>query len=467
MKTEIRNITISQGEFEDRIELRWDIVEGAVLYAVYRRVGDKDFELLARDLTEGFFVDYDVDCDVKYEYAVKFRDSGGWSDPFMSEPGFIREGVQTGEEGISDVRGRESKARILTVGSFFAFFAFFAVFYTLFLTNVEYVSETKIILKESSVQPSPSSLMAIVNPSVGNQRQNIKVLETFLRSREMFGKLDERFDLRGYFGSSNINFYERLSEGSSIEDFLALYDSKIDFIYDAESDIVNISFFHTDSQKAQEILAFINEELLGLINELNKRTSEKKLRMINEVIETARKEYEEQRQALEIFQSQYRTISPKDDLFKRVELTLGLEKEIERLDNEIREKSTYMNEDYFEVKNLKQLKKELENKLDQKLAGMIGVDKNKVNLIINNFEELRAKLKLQEVIVSEAVSKQANMRIELQKEKLIMEVITSPTLGEEYARPVKLHNVILVITLSFMFYFIFNVVSTIIREKRY
>lgn len=465
MGNKIQNLKIAKNKFNNSVFIEWDDLEEASKYKIKRTDEGGEQLILSQDIQNNHYKDEEVEKGARYWYSIGYYDEN--ENEWVEQDQEIEyRAPQYPVLNDSTNVVKRFLEKISLYKKIIASVVFVSVFYVLFITNVEYVSNTKIILKETNSQPSANALMSIVNPAISNQNQNVKVLETFLYSRDLYRKLDQKFNLREYYSSKNINFYERLYSGYTIEEAINLHISKLDYIYDMENDIIDIEYYHTDPKMAKEILEFINKELMVLINDMNKRTSEKKLSMIKSVIDKAEEDYKEGKRELEVFQQKYKTISPKDDLIKRVEITIGLERQIEELDNKIKEKSIYMNEGYYEVTNMQKLKKEYEEKLAKRVKSLIGVEKGNVNAVINNYEELAAKVQLLQTIYADALVKQNNTRLDLEKEKLIMEIITNPTLGESYEAPNKPLTIFSILALTFMFSFIINVLYTImVREK--
>ncbi|MDF1527123.1 MAG: hypothetical protein P1S59_12785 [bacterium] len=61
----------------DRIDIRWDPANGAVIYDLFRRVkGEKDWQMVS-SITETRYQDAQVEAGVVYQYAVKSKDNTG------------------------------------------------------------------------------------------------------------------------------------------------------------------------------------------------------------------------------------------------------------------------------------------------------------------------------------------------------------------------------------------------------
>ncbi len=84
------NVSATQGDFTDKIEVSWDKVETADAYQVYRNTTDDSNTAVTNsgEIVTNVFDDTTATADVDYYYWVKVKNTNGWSEISESTMGF-------------------------------------------------------------------------------------------------------------------------------------------------------------------------------------------------------------------------------------------------------------------------------------------------------------------------------------------------------------------------------------------
>lgn len=92
-----QNLVASDGEYYDRVSLRWDSADRAASYTVYRAAaGDGSFAVLASDLTDAAYDDTEVVLGTSYLYRVSAVNTTSESQGFAADEGYAELGVPSG-----------------------------------------------------------------------------------------------------------------------------------------------------------------------------------------------------------------------------------------------------------------------------------------------------------------------------------------------------------------------------------
>ncbi|RJP87111.1 MAG: hypothetical protein C4518_12790 [Desulfobacteraceae bacterium] len=83
-------VSATDGTFEDKIRVTWNVSQGATSYEVYRAASFAGQQVKVATTSATFYDDKGLPCGVDYYYWVKAKNASGASDLFFNDLGFIR-----------------------------------------------------------------------------------------------------------------------------------------------------------------------------------------------------------------------------------------------------------------------------------------------------------------------------------------------------------------------------------------
>lgn len=133
-----------------------------------------------------------------------------------------------------------------------------------------YQSEMQFSLRNFKTT-TPASFMSLTGLPTGNLMQEAMVVESYVHSRALVDRLQERTDLFGKFNSGGIDYFSRFPQGDPIEDFMDYWRERVGVHVESLSGIVTITVQAFSAEDAQEVNRLILEAIDELVNDLSAR----------------------------------------------------------------------------------------------------------------------------------------------------------------------------------------------------
>jgi capsular polysaccharide transport system permease protein len=259
---------------------------------------------------------------------------------------------------------------------------------------------------------------------------------------------------------------QRLSSSAKVEDFLELYNSHLTVYYDEISGILNISFRHVDSKKAQEILEFLVLEVEEQINELNRKTSQKKLTFVEQEHEKAKAKMGSSSKQLEEYQNIHLLLDPSTQASATSGVISQLEATMVQKQIEYSTAKNYLNEGSYELMALKNEIDEIEKSIATQKKELSGTSEGRLNKVLFEYEKLKLQLEFDREVYKNALLQLETTKIEVSKEAKTLSVISKPNLPDGYTYPDKPKVFITILVVMLMMYGIFALLISIIRDHK-
>jgi capsular polysaccharide transport system permease protein len=349
-----------------------------------------------------------------------------------------------------------------------------AVVYTLFVESERYESKGVVLVKDLGKKQS-MDLGSVLLGQSSTVMQDSKVLELYIRSKEMFDFLDKEFNLSRYYVDANqLDPLQRLYKDSKIPYFraskkniLKKYNKDINVVYDDPSGTLTISFIHTQPELAQKILEQIIKKSEETINSFSRENSKIALDFIRKQIEEKKILFRDSIRKLITYQNKHHTIDPSLDVKRKVTILSKLEMEL--IKNEVMYKSKLrnINPNSREMKILKNSIEKLKNyikRLKQELAGR-GKGKE-LNINVFEFELLKNNMEFNREIYRQTLINMEKIKVEVAQQTKHLTVIVNPDISDDYKYPNKFWDILTYSILVLFFYSILNGIILIIRNHQ-
>ncbi|MDD5065185.1 MAG: hypothetical protein PHQ35_10575 [Phycisphaerae bacterium] len=356
--------------------------------------------------------------------------------------------------------------RHFIIRTFFILFFILGIFYTMVIKNELYLSTSSIIVQDM-VKESSNSFGSVLLNLGGNssQKQDSKIVETYLRSYDMLKKLDYEFGLRDYY-EHNRDPLHRLYKFSSTEYFLYLYQKDIEISYDEVSGIMTVGFPYSDREISQKIVAFLIHEAENQLNVYNHRNAGKYLAFIRSLVEENKLKVDVTIKQMEAYQNSHRVLDPQTDAQTQSSILSNLQSTL--IDKKTQRDSLlkYMKETSFDVVNLSNEISQIEAQIITVKSTMTGVGVPKLNRILINFDRLKAQVDFDKNVYTESLAQLELAQIEVNKQAKTLVVLTEPNLPDTYTYPHKLLVTFNLLLIMILIYGITMQLSAIIKDHK-
>jgi capsular polysaccharide transport system permease protein len=338
--------------------------------------------------------------------------------------------------------------------------------YVIFVQTELYESSSTVLIKDLKSPNLQSNMLVALMPNSTSNMQDSKLIEKYIYSMEMYNKIDKKYSLKKHYMSRDIDFLQRKYNFSSSSDFFNLYKKRLVINYDVTSNTLDISFLHTNSKVAKEILEFIICEAENKLNTYDKENGNEMLEFIKKQEKQNKKILLKSIEALLDYQNRHKTIDPSIDIKSKSRIVAQLEQEIIQKEIKYSNLKQYMNNNSVEVKTLKGEIKSLKRKLNDIRDRLSGVSKKELNENLFEFETLKSDVEFNKERYKQTLIQLDMALIQSTQNAKNFIIITAPTISDSYSYPDKVKNIITLFMVLIMGYGILSMIYAVIKDHR-
>jgi len=238
-------------------------------------------------------------------------------------------------------------------------------YYIISIKTQKYRSNTIITIKDLSKKQSVSSIGSmILGQGDINVKQNLELLSVYIKSYDMFEKIDKDFNLTSYYQSKVIDPIDRLYTKKEFpynlplwelnkDNLLKKFNNDIEVFYDDLSATLQISFYHAKPKIAKEIIEKIVYYSSNKINSLDKENALILTNFLKKQEEEYRNKYITTIKKIINYQNKVGLIDPNINIKSKSELLANLESELIQKEVEYQAKLVKYTPQSREIKILK------------------------------------------------------------------------------------------------------------------
>jgi capsular polysaccharide transport system permease protein len=339
-----------------------------------------------------------------------------------------------------------------------------AVYYGLIASDV-YVAEIRFAVRSSSQAPATGFLESIIGTSgASGSGDDAKIVRDYILSKDILEELDRRMDLRRHFESENIDWYARLDQGESEEDYLDYYRGMVSIQIDSDSQITTVLARAFDPKTARELAANLLELSEDLVNRMSERITRDTLQFAREEVTEAEDKVRKAGTAVSKFRSQFQSINPGEETAAVLGIVTGLESKLAGARAELVEALSFMRADSSRVRTLRSRVEALQSQVEKERTRLASESGPDMTRLIFGYEPLALDQKLAEQQYASALTSLEAARIEAQRKQRYLIAFVSPRLPDEAIEPERARNVFIVFLLAFLVYGIGALIWSAIKE---
>ena len=182
--------------------------------------------------------------------------------------------------------------------------------YTSILATDEIAASANAIVREENessgpkMQGMPGMTAAAFNFGTSTSMEDAYLLESYLKSESFILQMNEELQLDKHFSSAGFFFFQRLSQGASVDTVYSYLLNRLSIQLSADSSIIGLRFRSFDSEYSQKVLNYIVKRAENKINDLSQRMSESRMSLAWKQLERAEKELRAANEAILAFQNE-------------------------------------------------------------------------------------------------------------------------------------------------------------------
>mgnify|MGYP006281504649 FL=1 len=335
-----------------------------------------------------------------------------------------------------------------------------------------YVSEAQVTIKsagQSSLGEMDALLSGVVSGGSGSQESY--VVQEYIHSKEILGKLQSWLDLRGQWSDPKIDAMSRLDPNASFESFHSYYRSMVEATYDTEKKVININVQGYSREDANALTTAIIELSESMVNQMSDKVREDSLSFARNEVERAERRLEEARVEMKRFQNQHGDLNPQETASAIGGIIAELDSKLAEVRTEISAKSSYMRDSSSAMKALKSRERALEDQLAQERERLTGArggsaesSGQKYSELLLEYERRRVQEELALKSYEAAQTGLETARAEANRKQMYLVSFVSPTMPDESTKPDRFLNVLIAFLGGLTAFGILALIAAAIRE---
>ncbi|WP_421304803.1 sugar transporter [Aeromonas veronii] len=340
-----------------------------------------------------------------------------------------------------------------------------ATVYFGFIASDRYVSRAELIIKQADqikMLPDALSMLGIG----GSNHQDVLLIQDYLKSWDMLAKLDKELALKSHYQSDAADYFSRLSDDVSREDFIKYYRQHLGLHLDELSGVLTIELQTFDPQYGQQVVALMLKESERFINKLGHQVALDQLAFVEKEVDRAYQRLQDEKAKVLAFQNSHQLISPESTSSARLGVVSQIEGELVRQQAELKQLRSYMKDSAPAVVSVQSRVDALTRQLEQERAKLTGQDKDAMNEITAGYLDVQTQATLAADLYKTGLISLEQARVEAYRKLKHLLVITQPTLAEDAEYPRRLYNLATVGVLLCLFYGLIVMGLATLREHQ-
>ncbi|MFK7967749.1 MAG: hypothetical protein AB8B68_01080 [Rickettsiaceae bacterium] len=317
-------------------------------------------------------------------------------------------------------------------------------FYMIMISPNRWVAESKVAVKSvSSGRGDISALGFIIGDLNPSTREDIFFLKEYIYSYDMLEYLNRTIDLYSLYRRDVWDPFYRLFKGVAKEDALSYYKSKVLLVLEENKGVLLIATQGFRSQDAKKINDAILERSEWFLNEISHKIAKNEALFFEDQIKQAAKRMNEAKKAIISFQVENNIINPSTQVESGAKLIARLIGDLASHETELRTLKSYLSENSPQVISTQSKILALKGQINKESKVIVGGDKQALNSISLEFQDLEIEAKIAEQIYEATIASLEKNRLDSFKKFKSLVVVSEAILPEKSILPKRLYNIIL------------------------
>lgn len=362
---------------------------------------------------------------------------------------------------------QHSWKKSLKLGSFLWVVALFsiAVIYFGLIASDRYVSRAEIVIKQADqikMLPDALSMLGIG----GSNHEDVLLIQEYLKSLDLLNKLDKDLELKAHYQNHSIDYFSRLSNNVSQEDFLEYYRDHLTLHLDELSGVLTIELQAFDSAYGQQVVSLMLKESESFINKLGHQVALEQLSFVEKEVNRAYQRVQDEKAKVLQFQNTYHLISPEATSSARLSVVSQIEAQLVQQNAQLKQLQSYMKITAPAVVSAQAKVDALTQQLAQEQNRLTGTNKDAMNEINARYMDVQTQATLAADIYKTGLISLEQARVEVYRKLKHLLIISQPTQAEVAEYPRRVYNLATIGALLCLFYGLLVMGLATLREHQ-
>ncbi len=304
--------------------------------------------------------------------------------------------------------------------------------------------------------------------SSGSTTSDSYIIRRYLESAELVRMLDEKFDLRSYYGDQSIDILSRFNTETSFEDFVEYWQRRIITTFDSTTGIVSFEVQSFDPQKTLLLANFILSTTDQLVNTLSKKARQDSVQFATSEMLRSEERLRAAQLDLLKFRSTQGSVDPTMNAQLDAQLIASLEAQFADTQARIDALSGEVDADAPMMRQLRRQATALETQIAQRRAAIGDRSPSQEGTstadALAAYEALQLEQTFAQQRYASALSSLENARMDADRQQRYLAIFARPFLPDEAIYPYRLRNALLTIAAAFALWAIGTLITYAVRD---
>ena len=340
-----------------------------------------------------------------------------------------------------------------------------ACLYYTSIASDRFVSEAKVIIRQADPMRTLPDSLALLGLG-GSNNQDTLVVQEYLRSLDMLKSLDERLALKKHYQSHSADWFSRLADDATQEEFLNYYQDHLTLSLDNSSGVLTIQIQAFTPEYAQQILQVMLEKSERMINHLGHKVAGEQLRFVEQEIQRTHTRLQDSRGKVLEFQNQHQLLNPEIQT-QAVQVVINeLGGDLVRQQAELKRLTSFMNPTAPEVIAMRDRIDALSRQLEQEKQRLTGKQAPALNEVTADFQTYQVQAELATDLYKTGLVSLEQARVEAYRKLKFLLVVAEPEKAESALYPRRAYNLATIGVVLCLLYGLVVMVLATIREHQ-
>jgi capsular polysaccharide transport system permease protein len=336
-------------------------------------------------------------------------------------------------------------------------------FYELALASNRYLSETSILISQESSGSTTFDVSFLGLPSSADDKDALAMVE-FITSRDMLYYLDDKLHLRDHYSASRVDWWARLSNTASFEQFHDYMAGWLTVSYDTTAKLIRLQLQTFDQDYSKAVLEAILAKSQEFIDHLNAKVTAEQTRFFDDKMVESEARLKQAKQALLTFQRANRLLTTEAESSLVLQNIQALETLLAKEKSEVDAASKTLTDNAPRLQQMKQDIASLQNQISTEKERLSGVSTSSISELDAQYRDIQLNLEFVTTMYKSNLSQLEQARIEAARRVKFLVVVAAPSIADESQYPSRPYVIITAAIIFLALYFVGALVVSILRE---
>lgn len=341
-----------------------------------------------------------------------------------------------------------------------------AVLYTWFLTEDRYITETtfKISRHETTSGAEPGVAQFALPGLTDTGSMDSQVAIGYILSSDLLLELEKQYKLVDHYSSPELDIVFRLEKDAPLEERLEYYRKRIVAHYDLTTGLTLVTVDAFDPKLAHEIAGTLMKKAEEFINKINNDVANQQLSFVRTEVERASENVLKIQKELFELQNKHKLIDPTQVISTSQVALQEMKLERMRVDAEL---ASLLRDSPGSPKidTLKSRQRSLSDLIENETSKLSGTDRDKLNKILMDFQEIQLKLDTATRLRTGAEMLFEQTRADTVARSKFFSLIQEPYVPEDVALPKRGYATATILILGFLCFFILRALTNSVFDR--